>query len=85
MIRLWFKSGTPWVWLNAAAVSASLIMVIGVLGLILVRGAGHFWPSEVIQFSYQEKDGADPDNYRRTYRYQHYAGRDGQIIRPCHG
>jgi len=58
MIRLWFKSGTPWVWLNAAAVSASLIMVIGVLGLILVRGAGHFWPSDVIEFSYQEKDGA---------------------------
>lgn len=57
MIRLWFKSGTPWVWLNAAAVSASLIMVIGVLGLILVRGAGHFWPSEVIEFSYQEKEG----------------------------
>jgi phosphate transport system permease protein len=58
MIRLWFKSGTPWVWLNAAAVSASLIMVIGVLGLILVRGTEHFWPSEVIEFSYQEKDGA---------------------------
>jgi phosphate transport system permease protein len=58
MIRLWFKSGTPWVWLNAAAVSASLIMVVGVLGLILVRGTGHFWPSEVMEFSYQEKGGA---------------------------
>jgi len=57
MIRLWFKSGTPWVWLNAAAVSACLIMVVGVLGLILVRGAGHFWPSEVVQFSYQEPNG----------------------------
>jgi len=57
MIRLWFKSGTPWVWLNAAAVSACLIMVVGVLGLILVRGAGHFWPSQVVQFSYQEKQG----------------------------
>ncbi|MGZ4991351.1 MAG: phosphate ABC transporter permease PstA, partial [Methylobacter sp.] len=54
MIRLWFKSGAPWVWLNAAAVSACLIMVVGVLGLILIRGAGHFWPSEVVQFSYQE-------------------------------
>jgi len=57
MIRLWIKSGTPWVWLNAAAVSACLIMVIGVLGLILVRGAGHFWPSQVVQFSYQEPNG----------------------------
>jgi len=57
MIKTWFKSGTPWVWLNAAAVSASLIMVIGVLGLVLVRGAGHFWPSHVIQFTYQEPGG----------------------------
>lgn len=54
MIRLWFKSGTPWVWLNAAAVSTCLIMVIGVLGLIVVRGAGHFWPAQVVQFGYQE-------------------------------
>jgi phosphate transport system permease protein len=53
MIKAWIKSGTPWVWLNAAAVSACLIMVVGVLGLILVRGAGHFWPSEVVEFSYQ--------------------------------
>ncbi|MDD5411912.1 MAG: phosphate ABC transporter permease PstA [Methylobacter sp.] len=57
MIRLWFKSGTPWIWLNAAAVSACLIMVIGVLGLIAARGVGHFWPSQVAQFSYQEEAG----------------------------
>jgi len=57
MIRLWFKSGTPWIWLNAAAVSACLIMVIGVLGLITARGIGHFWPSQVVQFSYQEEAG----------------------------
>jgi len=57
MIKTWFKSGTPWVWLNAAAVSACLIMVVGVLGLIVIRGVGHFWPSPVVQFSYQEKDG----------------------------
>ncbi len=56
MIRLWFKSGTPWIWLNAAAVSLSLIMVVGVLGLVIGRGVGHFWPHQVNQFSYQEPD-----------------------------
>ena len=56
MIRLWFKSGTPWIWLNAAAVSLSLIMVIGVLSLVIGRGVGHFWPHQVSQFSYQEPD-----------------------------
>ena len=59
MIKLWFKSGVPWVWLNAAAVSTCLIMVIAVLGLITVRGVGHFWPSKIIQFSYQEV-GSEP-------------------------
>ena len=56
MIKVWFKSGVPWIWLNAAAVSTSLIMVVGVLGLVTVRGAGHFWPSQVTRFSYQEED-----------------------------
>jgi phosphate transport system permease protein len=55
MIRLWFKSGVPWIWLNAAAVSISIIMVVGVLGLVTVRGVGHFWPSQVTQFRYQEE------------------------------
>jgi phosphate transport system permease protein len=55
MIRLWFKSGVPWIWLNAAAVSICIIMVLGVLGLVAVRGAGHFWPSQVTQFNYQEE------------------------------
>ena len=59
MIRLWFKSGVPWIWLNAAAVSISVIMVVGVLGLVTVRGVGHFWPSQVMQFRYQE-EGAQP-------------------------
>ncbi|MEQ1558955.1 MAG: phosphate ABC transporter permease PstA [Methyloglobulus sp.] len=57
MIAKWFKTGSPWIWLNAAAVSACLIMIIGVLGLILVRGIGHFWPTEVVRFSYQEEGG----------------------------
>ncbi len=54
MIKVWFNRGTPWVWLNAAAVSVCLIMVLGVLSLIVVRGVGHFWPAEVLQFSYRE-------------------------------
>lgn len=53
----WWKSGTPWIWLNAGAISISLIMVIGVLGLIMVRGLSYFWPSDVVQLQYQQKDG----------------------------
>jgi phosphate transport system permease protein len=59
MIASWFKSGSPWIWLNAAAVSACLIMIIGVLGLIIIRGIGHFWPAQVARMSYQE-EGTSP-------------------------
>jgi len=52
----WFKSGTPWVWLNAGAVSISLVMVVGLLGLIAVRGLSHFWPADVMEVSYTEPD-----------------------------
>ncbi|MFT2110553.1 phosphate ABC transporter permease PstA [Marinomonas sp. 2405UD68-3] len=48
----WVKSGDPWVWLNAGAVSISVIMVIGLLLLIAIRGLGHFWPADVVQSTY---------------------------------
>ncbi len=56
-IREWFKSGTPWIWLNASAVSISLIVVFGLLYLIMVRGLGYFWPSNVVALDYQDKSG----------------------------
>ena len=54
----WVKSGAPWVWLNAAAVSASILLVVGLLLLIAVRGLGHFWPAAVYEVTYQGPDGA---------------------------
>ncbi|MFA5984591.1 MAG: phosphate ABC transporter permease PstA [Methylococcaceae bacterium] len=60
MIKQWFKSGAPWIWLNAAAVSICLILVIGLLALITVKGAVHFWPSKVAEISYHE-DGSNPE------------------------
>lgn len=55
MISKWFKSGDPWIWLNAAAVSASLIIVLGLLALIAVNGMSHFWPKAVMQAQYIQK------------------------------
>ena len=54
----WIADGTPWVWLNAAAVSASILLVTGLLALIAVRGMGHFWPLEVQRIVYQQVDGS---------------------------
>jgi phosphate transport system permease protein len=57
-VRDWVKSGTPWIWINAGAVSISLIMVVGLVALIMVRGLGQFWPAAVLEMDYQEGDGA---------------------------
>jgi phosphate transport system permease protein len=57
MIRQWFKSGSPWIWLTASAVSVSLILVFGLLLLIAARGLGHFWPATVWEYDYQDRDG----------------------------
>ncbi len=55
----WIADGTPWVWLNAAAVSASILLVVGLLLLIGVRGMGHFWPLAVQEIVYQQTDGSE--------------------------
>ncbi len=54
----WFKSGAPWVWMTAGAVSISLVMVGGLLLLIALRGLGQFWPADVVSFDYQFNDAA---------------------------
>jgi phosphate transport system permease protein len=54
----WWQTGDPWIWLNAAAVSASLVMVLGLLGLIAYNGMGHFWPHPVWEFDYRAPDGS---------------------------
>lgn len=51
--KRYVKSGEVWVWLNAGTVAIALIMVLGVIGLIAVRGLGHFWPADVMQAKYQ--------------------------------
>ena len=55
----WIADGTPWVWLNAAAVSACILLVVGLLILIGVCGMGHFWPQAVQEIIYQQEDGSE--------------------------
>ncbi len=59
-VSRWFKSGDPWVWLNAAAVSISILAVLALLSLLAVNGLSHFWPKSIIQANYQIKGMAQP-------------------------
>ncbi len=46
----WIKSGAPWVWLTAGAVSISLLAVLGLLLLLGWKGLSFFWPATLHQF-----------------------------------
>jgi len=51
-LNSWVKSGTPWIWMNAGAVSIAVIMTLALLAIITVRGLAHFWPADVIVADY---------------------------------
>ncbi|RML31392.1 putative Phosphate ABC transporter, permease protein [Pseudomonas savastanoi pv. glycinea] len=51
-LQSWFKSGAPGVWMSAGAVSIAVIMTIGLLAVIAVRGLGHFWPTDLVVARY---------------------------------
>ena len=52
-MKKWFKSGTPWIWLNAGAIALSIVMVFGLILMIAINGLAFFWPSAVVEFEYQ--------------------------------
>ncbi|MDG9886112.1 phosphate ABC transporter permease PstA [Pseudomonas sp. GD04058] len=51
-LKSWFKSGAPGVWISGGSVAIAVIMTIGLLAVIAVRGLGHFWPADLVQASY---------------------------------
>jgi len=57
-MKKWIKSGSPWIWLSGASVSLSLIMVVGLVGLIAVKGLGIYWPGTLHQYEFLSEDGS---------------------------
>lgn len=55
--RRWWRSGEPWIWLNAVAVGISITAVLGLVLLIGVRGLAHFWPSAVVELEVRTPNG----------------------------
>lgn len=46
-MKTFWRSGELFVWLTAAGVAASLLMIAGLLALIMFRGLGQFWPQNI--------------------------------------
>jgi len=51
-VKAWVKSGSPWIWMNAGAVSIAVIMTLGLLAVIATRGLAHFWPADIVEVEY---------------------------------
>ncbi len=51
-LKSWFKSGAPGVWISGGSVAIAVIMTVGLLAVIAVRGLGHFWPADLLQANY---------------------------------
>ncbi|MEX1197358.1 MAG: phosphate ABC transporter permease PstA [Pseudohongiellaceae bacterium] len=58
-MKEWLKSGSPWIWLNGGAVALCMIMVVGLIGLIAVRGFSHFWPADLVSITV-DQPGEEP-------------------------
>ena len=86
MMKNWWKSGAPWIWLNGGAVTISMIMVFGLLLLILVRGFGTFWPHQVLHTTYTAPDTQKTEevigNLRRTETLAAQTMRDAGVALP---
>ena len=54
-----WKNGEHWVWFNAGAVAISLVMVIGLILLITVKGLSHFWPSDLTTYQISTPAGEE--------------------------
>ncbi|GAB6069587.1 phosphate ABC transporter permease PstA [Thiomicrorhabdus hydrogeniphila] len=50
----WFNKGEHWIWMSSAMVSISVVLVLGLMGLITYKGAVHFWPHAVYQIHLDE-------------------------------
>ena len=53
----WWRSGSPWIWLSAGAVSISIVLTVGLIVLIAARGLAHFWPTTVTEFQVADRNG----------------------------
>ncbi len=55
-MRGFFKSGNPYIWLTACALTITILMMGGLVALIMMNGLSVFWPHNIIKFAL--KDGS---------------------------
>ena len=56
-MKKWFSRGEHWIWFSSSAVSVSVVLVFGLLGMIAFKGLSHFWAHEVISYELKGSNG----------------------------
>ena len=56
-LREWLRYGVPQLWLSAAAVTACILMTLGLIGLVGYKGLAYFVPRAVVTFNYPQAEG----------------------------
>jgi phosphate transport system permease protein len=52
--RRFWSTGEPFIWLTGGALTLSLLLVVGLVGLILYNALGFFWPASVLRATLQD-------------------------------
>lgn len=58
-MRAYVKSGQPYVWVTAAAISVAFIITLALMILTAMRGLPHFWPADVVKAGYRSPGEAE--------------------------
>lgn len=74
-MRMWLRSGSPWVWLTAGSVTLSLLALIGILLLLAGQGMRYFWPSPVYQFELNQSAAGPVTVIGELYQQQRISRR----------
>ena len=49
-MKEWFNKGEHWIWMSSAMVALSVVLVLGLFGMIAYKGMVHFWPHTVYEY-----------------------------------
>ena len=53
------RRGEPFVWLTAAGLAMGVVLTLGLLGLVLIKGAQTFWPARLEVFEFKGAGGME--------------------------
>ena len=61
-----FRDGHPWIWGTRCVTALLLIMVVGIVGIVVVKGLSTFWPARIVRYELADGSVVVGEEIRRT-------------------